>query len=1097
MTARVGDYLLLETLGEGAFGKVRHAVHHVTGAHYAVKVMDKSLIRHHSLTVNVRREIAIMRALSHPNIVALHHVLSSPTNLYVVLEFVRGSELFQLIANTPRGLPEPAARRYFQQLVDGVLYCHRRGVSHRDLKPENLLIDSESGILKITDFGLSSMKGADTTTDLLTTQCGTPHYIAPEIISRVNPAYDGQKVDTWACGIILFALLAGYLPFDETDLVCLFDTIREGHVHFPPWFSSAAKDLLWRLLCVDPETRISLADVVNHPWFAVDYQPLQNPSPGLSSSPKHKPHPARRPRKRKQKRSSNRARAQNRNTPKAPLLTLQLPDLQLPDPSQIRPPLLSNASTTAAAAARNEMMRSGRAMSFSKRYSLIRKGIVTYGPMQPPYLCNEPLPASLGGIEQARMRGVVSTTGSVFSASRATIFSEDPSDTVSQSAHGATASSSENPSGEVQTVGAIRSLRVTISMCRTASKWYEFSRNLASPTREALLQKSTLISLKRLRNQLVECAQNEQYDECQQSAGKKCYMSSSQRREMLRLLDVWETRIIRDASPLSKDQAQSTGLSGEELQSFQTLLQTWETQLAGEEIVEDVLIPGSEMVEDEVPNVHVPSHFMEQRNVLNTKANPPHEKVTSVDALDALNAETSLAFGGYRTSSEQPVPSPQAQSPVLKLFPSPVTANKAKQVHSEEGCQDLNLLWNHVLVANTSKMGEMLESDADSISSLEQTAPKKASTNSVTKDVTFSPVTEWRSLESSGMLEHSRGNDIEAGYPRSSTPKKRQRERKTRSNLHTSQHPRRCSSTDDSSSRPEQARTSHMTSSFDSQRTSQGWIYQSPRTSAEKKRDSELGKNSFRTVKFSSDRHRTTGNRESLTRLEGSENKHDQGAQHQVIPCVSIESLDEDEPRLVRSFGQRRIQTDLTPELNPLKVLDTPSGFTALANRIRGRGRRQTRARATMGHSTLAHETDNAKLVFSESRANARCSKGLLAGWFGVRKFDARFESRYNARTCIRELNRVMKQRGFSVARKPGENRLRVAVAGSDGRFVTVTFDFATKGSGCIVRFQKTGGEKFSSRNLEENLVWSFYDEVVDAFRDSNEGVAVVNGDLV
>lgn len=775
------------------------------------------------------------------------------------------------------------------------------------------------------------------------------------------------------------------------------------------------------------------------------------------------------------------------------MLTLQLPDLQLPDPSQTRPPLLANASATAAAAARSEMMRSGRAMSFSKRYSLIRKGIVTYGPMQPPHLCNEPLPASLGGIEQARMRGVVSTTGSVFSASRATIFSEDATETVSQSTQEPTAGSTETPSGDVHTVSALRSLRITISMCRTASKWYETSRNLASPTKEALLQKSTLISLKRLRNQLVEIAQNDNGDDRQHSAGQKCYMSSSQRREMLRLLDVWETRIIRDANPLSKDRARSTGLSGDELQSFQTLLQTWETQLAGEDIVDDVLIPGSEVVEDEVPNVNIPSHFVEQRNYLNKRTHPPREKGNSADAL---NAQKPLVFDDSTTRPEERIPSPQAQSPVLKLLGSPVTGRKAKSAHPEKECQDLNLLWNHVLVANTSNMGDGLGSDADSCSSLEQTDPKKASADFVDKDVKFSPVTEWRSLESSDMLQNSRGDGIVADYPRSSTPNKRQRDRKTRSDLHTSLHPRRSSSNDGNRSRIEHTRNSHKTSSFDSRRTSQGLKNKSQRTSTKNKSDSDLEKNNSPTISFSRGRRRTSGNRASLTRYGGSEDKHDEILQHQDIPSISIESLEESEPRLVRSFGQRRIQTDLAPELSPLEVLDTPSGLTALANKIRGRKRRQPRARATMGHSTLAHETDNGRLLFSESRANVRGSQGLLARWFGGRKYEARFESSYNARSCIRELNRVMKQRGFSVARKPGENRLRVAVAGPDGRFVTVTFDFATKGSGCIVRFRKAGGEKFSSKNLEENLVWSFYDEVLDAFSDSNEG-AVVDSELV
>lgn len=271
MASRVGKYLLFETLGEGAFGKVKLGVHEESGEQVAVKIMDKSDIKAQEMTMNVRREIAIMKALKHRNIVNLRQVLTSQSKLYIVMDLVTGGELFTKILNEGK-LEETIARRYFQQLVDGIEYCHRRGVCHRDLKPENLLIDETTGELKITDFGLSAMKGASTTEELLHTQCGSPNYCAPEIIARHKEGYNGTKVDAWSCGIILFALLAGFLPFYDENTKVLYRMIQRDDVEFPRKFPPDAKDLVLRLLHKDPEKRYTLAEVKKHPWFAIDYE---------------------------------------------------------------------------------------------------------------------------------------------------------------------------------------------------------------------------------------------------------------------------------------------------------------------------------------------------------------------------------------------------------------------------------------------------------------------------------------------------------------------------------------------------------------------------------------------------------------------------------------------------------------------------------------------------------------------------------------------------------------------------------------------------------------------------------------------------------
>ena len=186
------------------------------------------------------------------------------------MELVVGGELFQRIA---RGrVSENKARQYFQQLVDGVDFCHKKGVAHRDLKPENLLVD-KNGDIKITDFGFSSMKGIDVNTGLLFTQCGTPDYCAPEIIDadKAKNGYTGAKVDAWSCGIILYALLTGRLPFVEQDTDRLYDLILRCDVRYPDTISPSARDLLENLLVRDPAKRFDFTKVKRHPWFLVDY----------------------------------------------------------------------------------------------------------------------------------------------------------------------------------------------------------------------------------------------------------------------------------------------------------------------------------------------------------------------------------------------------------------------------------------------------------------------------------------------------------------------------------------------------------------------------------------------------------------------------------------------------------------------------------------------------------------------------------------------------------------------------------------------------------------------------------------------------------
>ncbi|XP_074575999.1 CBL-interacting protein kinase 23-like [Curcuma longa] len=268
---RVGKYELGRTLGEGTFAKVKFAKDVETGESVAIKIFDKDKILRHKMVGQIKREISTMKLIRHPNVVRMHEVIASKTKIYLVLEFVDGGELFDKIARNGK-LKENEARKYFQQLINAVDYCHSRGVFHRDLKPENLLLDA-TGVLKISDFGLSALPQQVREDGMLYTTCGTPNYVAPEVIK--DKGYDGAKADIWSCGVILFVLMAGYLPFEETNLASLYKKIFKAAFSCPNWFSTSAKKLIKRILDPNPQTRITIPQIIENEWFKKGYQPPQ------------------------------------------------------------------------------------------------------------------------------------------------------------------------------------------------------------------------------------------------------------------------------------------------------------------------------------------------------------------------------------------------------------------------------------------------------------------------------------------------------------------------------------------------------------------------------------------------------------------------------------------------------------------------------------------------------------------------------------------------------------------------------------------------------------------------------------------------------
>ncbi|GMI92015.1 SOS3-interacting protein 4, CBL-INTERACTING PROTEIN KINASE 11, PROTEIN KINASE SOS2-LIKE 5 [Hibiscus trionum] len=260
--ALFGKYELGRLLGCGAFAKVYHARNVCTGQSVAIKVINKKKLPNTNLMSNVKREISIMSRLNHPYIVKLFEVLATKTKIYFVMEFVKGGELFSKLAKGR--FSEDLSRKCFQQLISAVGYCHSRGVFHRDLKPENLLLD-ESGNLKVSDFGLSAVTDQIRPDGMLHTLCGTPAYVAPEILAKKG--YDGAKVDVWSCGIILYVLNAGCLPFNDPNLMVMYKKIYKGEYHCPKWMSSDLKRFLSRLLDTNPETRITIHEILEDPWF--------------------------------------------------------------------------------------------------------------------------------------------------------------------------------------------------------------------------------------------------------------------------------------------------------------------------------------------------------------------------------------------------------------------------------------------------------------------------------------------------------------------------------------------------------------------------------------------------------------------------------------------------------------------------------------------------------------------------------------------------------------------------------------------------------------------------------------------------------------
>lgn len=331
----ISNYEIGKEIGSGAFGTVNIAEDRKTGEKVAVKCISKSRIQKSNMGPQVKKEITTMKKLNHPNIVRIQEVLMSNSHLYLVLEYAGGGELFTKIAQQGK-LSENVAKRYFGQIMDAVKFCHNLYVCHRDIKPENILLDADDNV-KIADFGFASIMEPEMGTgpdadsgetkarltpidehasmnatvkafsdfvpdardgalpknhkfrnlpskrmQKLSTMCGTTQYMAPEIVNR--DSYRGDKADIWSCGIVLFVLIAGYLPFDSNNPEIVIQKIKTGKFDTPASVSDLARDLITKLLTPNPLFRPGAKTILDHEWLRDTGRPLSAPHLPLQGS---------------------------------------------------------------------------------------------------------------------------------------------------------------------------------------------------------------------------------------------------------------------------------------------------------------------------------------------------------------------------------------------------------------------------------------------------------------------------------------------------------------------------------------------------------------------------------------------------------------------------------------------------------------------------------------------------------------------------------------------------------------------------------------------------------------------------------------------
>ena len=267
---KIGNYLILKTIGSGTFSTVKLGLHLPTQQKVAIKILDKSRIKDDSDIRRISREIHILSKLYHPNIAQLYETIWSEKHIYIIMEYVDGNHLFNYI-NSLRKLPELKASKLFVQLISCLEYIHILGIVHRDIKPENILLNKNKSQIKLVDFGLSNSYKYGT---LLKTACGSPCYAPPEMISGKD--YQPLYSDLWSCGVVLYCMLVGKLPFDDEDIKILYKHIKSANFFMPNFLSNSAQDLLKKILNCNPNKRIRIEDIKKHPFYLMGEKDINN-----------------------------------------------------------------------------------------------------------------------------------------------------------------------------------------------------------------------------------------------------------------------------------------------------------------------------------------------------------------------------------------------------------------------------------------------------------------------------------------------------------------------------------------------------------------------------------------------------------------------------------------------------------------------------------------------------------------------------------------------------------------------------------------------------------------------------------------------------
>ena len=258
---KIGNYLIKKTLGEGTFGKVKLGIYIPTREKVGIKILEKKKIKEKDDEIRVKREFEMLIKFNHINVILVTEIFESYDSYFTVMEYCEGGELFNYIVKKRR-LSEEESSFFYYQIINGLEYIHSLNICHRDLKPENLLLTKDH-ILKIIDFGLSNYFYDKN--DLLSTPCGSPCYASPEMVS--GKKYNGFKVDIWSTGIILYAMLCGFLPFEDKNNEILFKKIRSCKLEFPHYISLISKDLIKKILVTNPDKRIGIKEIKRHPFF--------------------------------------------------------------------------------------------------------------------------------------------------------------------------------------------------------------------------------------------------------------------------------------------------------------------------------------------------------------------------------------------------------------------------------------------------------------------------------------------------------------------------------------------------------------------------------------------------------------------------------------------------------------------------------------------------------------------------------------------------------------------------------------------------------------------------------------------------------------